>query len=332
MSGTGSTDRGLTSVIGNVLLVAVVVVIAITVAGLSFAFLENTGTPTPDAAFEYEQTPAGLELVPQALGTDVTVQLNGKAIATIDADSAGQSVLVPTAPGDRVTVVSRDGERALLVDKQVDDRSEIGDLVAYYTFEDSDTNDTLEDNSGNGNDGRVVGDPTWQGGSLRFDGVDDAVTVDGLDAAVSVSELTVAVSYRPEAEGDQELLEHIDKQSGTNLVLELKRGSPTTDQIAYTVDENSGTQDGEIFSSAYAPGTRHVVVGTYDGNSYELYVDGTSEATGDNPPSTFSLGDLTIGDDAEGLDQHFEGEIYEIRLYYTAFDDEQVRVVSEAMS
>lgn len=44
--------------------------------------------------------------------------------------AAGKSVLLPTAPGDRITVVSEDGGRSVLVQEEIDERSEIGDFIA----------------------------------------------------------------------------------------------------------------------------------------------------------------------------------------------------------
>ncbi|MEF8870102.1 MAG: LamG-like jellyroll fold domain-containing protein [Haloarculaceae archaeon] len=328
----GDDARAVTPVIGNILLVAVVVVLAVALVLLSLTFLEETGTPTAEASFDYEQTPAGLRMTPEALGTDVAVKLNGKQVTTFSADSAGESVLLPTAPGDSITVVSQDGDRSVLVNKQVEDRSEVGNFIAYYTF-DSDSGDTLKDRSGNGNDGDIQGNPVWRGSSLDFDGDDDYVTVDSLDAETSVSEFTVAVAYRPDSADHQELIEHIDTEDGTNLVLELKGGSDDTYDIAYTVDDNGGQQNGEIFAKGYDRGERHVVVGTYDSDSYELYVDGDEAANASNPPREISLGDLTVASDAEtSLDQHFDGDIYEIRLYYEAFDQQEVEVVTNAMS
>jgi len=152
--------RAATSVIGILLLVAVAVVIAVVVMMASLTFLDALGAPTADAVFEYEQTSVGLRMTPMAIGTDVTVRLNGKPVSTIESDDAGRSVLLPTAPGDRITVVSRDREQSVLVQKRVDERAEIGDFIAYYTFE-SGSGSTLVDRSGNDNDGTLNDDPKW---------------------------------------------------------------------------------------------------------------------------------------------------------------------------
>lgn len=334
------TDRrAATPVAGNVLLVAVVVVLGATLMMLSLTFLERTGTPTADATFEYEQTSAGLRMMPTAIGTDVAVELNGKQVTTFDADAAGQSTLLPTAPGDRITVVSNDRDRSVLVNKQIDSRSEIGDFIAYYTFEDSESKDTLEDQSGNGNDGTVVGDHDWGSSSLTFDGSDDYVKVRDISSEVAVSEFTVAVVYETnDATEKQELVEH--KSGDDNWLLELKPCThPQVNTCSagdkyvpvYTVDKAGGTQDGQIFGGSTTAGTKQVLVGTYDGSEYTLYVDG-KQATSDTYTGEISMGDMNIARDIEFNGDHLDGKIYEIRLYYTAFDGDRVEVITEAMS
>ena len=326
----GSTrSRGTANVVGTLLLVAVVVVVGVPLTVFSFAFLDGLGAPTADATFTYEQTSAGLEMTPEVLGTDVAVRLDGKQVATFDEGEAGRTVLLPTAPGDRITVVSRDGEQSVLVDRTVDDRSEVGDFIAYYTFE-STSGTTLVDRSGNGNDGTLSGDPTWQGDSLRFDGADDSVSVtDIITPGVDVSEFTVAVAYRQRGSSGRvnQLVEHYD--GGVEWFLE----NPGAAGSAYTTDFavnypshvlNSGEQ--------YTTGTRHVAVGTYDGSTYELYVDGELKGRKTDFDGDVVMGDLVIGADAPGATyQHFDGDIYEIRLYYAAFDEEGVATVSTAM-
>ncbi|WP_197428621.1 LamG-like jellyroll fold domain-containing protein [Halapricum sp. CBA1109] len=326
---------------GNVLLVGVVLVVGIVLVTLSFAFLDGTGAPSADASFEYEQTPVGLRMTPVALGTDVAVQLNGRTVTSFESGAAGKSVVIPTAPGDRIVVVSQDGDRSVLVDREIDDREEIGQFISYYTFE-SGSGDTLVDRSGNGNDGTANGDPRWTGQSLAFDGVDDAVSVDGFRTPVdSVDEFTIAVTYRTDDGGKkQELVEH--KSSNDNWLLELKpcsnpqvpSGTCSGDEEyapVFSVDQSGGSQDEQVFGGGQKAGTRRVLVGTFDGSEHTLYVDGERESTGDYS-GEISMGDMTIGKDIEpGNGDYLDGEIYEIRLYYTAFDAEAVRVLTDTM-
>lgn len=323
------TDRAASTVIGVLLLVGVTVVVGGVLAVGALTFLDGAGAPQATAEFDYEQTSAGLRMTPQAISTTVTVQLNGRDVATFDPNSAGQSVLLPTAPGDRITVVSRDGEQSVLVDRTVDDRSEVGDFIAYYTF-DAGSGTTLEDQSGNGNDGTLVGDSDgWTSNAYEFTG-DDYFDVESLDAPPEdVTEFTIAVSYRQSGfsgDGYSQLVEH--HNGGNEWFLETNTGTGSQYTLDYTVDyPNSKVTSDE----SYTNGERHVAVGTYDGSTYELFVDGKSEGS-ENFDSNVIIGDLVIGADApNGGSQEFHGEIYEIRLYYRAFDESEVEVVTNAM-
>jgi len=329
--------RGASTVVGVLLLVGVVVVVGGVVALGALTFLDGTGAPQATATFDYEQTPVGLRMTPSVISTTVTVQLNGRDVATFTPDSAGQSVVLPTAPGDRVTVVSRDRERSVLVQRTVEGRSQIGDFIAYYTF-DSGSPDTLVDRSGNGNNGTINGDPTVNGESLSFDGTDDYVAVTGLNTPVpNVSAFTVAVAYRTyDGDKKQELVEHIS--GSDNWGMEIKPCRPSCSSTSKTynpnffVDEAAGSQTGQIFAGEQETGDREVLVGTYDRNTgtTEVYIDGESQATG-SFSSEINMGDFYIGRDAEGGNDHLDGKIYEIRLYYTAFDSEEVQTITAAM-
>jgi FlaG/FlaF family flagellin (archaellin) len=336
------TDRAVTPLIGNILLVSVAIVLGVTLTVLSFAFLDGMGAPTAEATFEYEESPAGLRIIPEALGTDVDVKLNGERVTTLDAGSAGQSVLLPTAPDDRITIVSKDGEKAVFIDEEVDDRSEVGDLIAMYTFEESAGSTTLTDEANNGNDATLSGDASdWTGRGYSFDG-DDHFQVTNLNTPVpQVSEFTFAVSYRADtATKKMELAEHISGQD--NWGVEIKEcgpnwpsctGSyPSTYNPNFFADQSGGSQTGQIFGGERDPGDRHVIVGTYDGTQTKMYVDGTPQGTR-SFSAPISMGDFTIGSDGQnpGNSDNLEGDIFEIRLYYTAMDDSEVQVITNAM-
>jgi len=338
MAGKGESGRAVAPVIGNVLLVAVVVVLASVLVIVSFAFLDTTGTPTAEASFEYERTSVGLQMTPVALGTDVDVRLNGKAVTSFESDSAGESVLLPTGPGDTVTVISKDEDRSILVQKRIDDRSEVGDFIAYYTF-DSGSDETLRDRSGNDNDGEIVGEPTWGVGSLEFDGQTDHVTVSDLSSPVDVDEFTIVATYRTDdPSAKQELVEH--KSGDDNWLLELK---PCTNSEVdtcddgdryvpvFSVDRAGGNQDGQVFGTPLRADTRHTLVGTFDGEEYTLYVDGEPQRNG-TYSGEISMGDMSIAQDIEFDGDYFDGDIYELRLYYTAFDERGVEVLTKATS
>lgn len=326
-------NRAMTSVLANVLLVAIAIVLAVTITVFGFSFAENVPDATAEASVDFEPAPVGLEVTPRALGTDVDVLLNGERVTGFAANESGVTRLVPTSPGDRVTVVSRGEESSVLVTEEIDERSEAGDFVAHYRF-DSGSGTTLVDRSGNGNDGTIQGSPAWVadgfGSALEFTGSNDHVDVTDLGVdAMSVDEFTVAVAYRQDGSTDRvnQLVEH--HSGGNEWFLETEGGSTSgTYDLDYAVNYPS---DQLSTSQGYATGTTHVAVATYDGSKYELFVDGQGAGTG-SYASSVDMGDLVIGADAPGgSSQYFDGRIYEIRLYYQAFDEESVTTVTDAM-
>jgi FlaG/FlaF family flagellin (archaellin) len=326
-------DRSAAPLVGNLLLVAVAIIIAATLATVALTFLEDTGTPTADAAFEYEKTPVGLEMTPVAMGTDVFVQLNGKRVAELEADTAGQSVLLPTAPGDRITVVSTDERRSVLVNREIDSRDEIGDFVAYYPFENGNAT-TVVDESGNGNSGNINGGITRVNGSaLDFNGstgtyvdVGD-LTVDGPDA---VEEITVAIEYQIDSgSGIQNLIEHQDSSFAWYVETDGKHGDPHQMEfdIGFNSPPNSSITTGDI-----PAGETQILVGTFDGSEMAFYRNGN--LVGSKPlDREVALGQVILGADSDpnSIGQNLDGQLHNVRLYYAAFDGEEVERITEVM-
>lgn len=328
--------RAATPVLGNLLLVAVVLVLGLTVTTLAFTFLDGTGAPTAEATFEKEQTPAGLQIVPTTLGQDVIVQLNGRDVQTLTYEDVGEPVLLPTAPGDRVTIVSRDGERSILIDEEIDERSEVGDFVAYYTFEEG-SGSTVIDRSRNDNDGSLETDggsgPSWgsdsSGSYLQFDGTDDHVFVPDITTETEVREFTIATKIRLTGSTGsvQQFVEH--RYGSSEWFLETANTRPPF-AASYAVQYPS-----EVVESGQTltVGETYVLIGTYDSETdeYTLYIDGTSVAS-DTFDRPVEMGELRIGRDFESASQYFEGRMYEFRLYYTAFSDSEVATLTSAMA
>jgi len=325
-------DRALTSVVANVMMVAIAIVIAMTLLVFAFSYVDETPEATAEASFDIDPSPAGVTVTPTALGTDVEVLLDGERVATFAADDAGESTLVPTSRGDEILIVSREGDSSVLLRETVDDRSEAGDFVAHYTFE-AGSGSTLVDRSGNGNDGTLQGDPTWiddgQGAGLQFDGNDDYATVSDLGVdAVSVDEFTVAVAYRQAGSTGRvnQLVEHYF--GGNEWYLETDAGSGSSSVVDYAVNYPT---DVVTTREEYDTGDTHVAVGTYDGSEYELFVDGEAVGSGTYEDDV-EMGDMVVAADAPaGSSQRLDGSIYEIRLYYTAFDDDSVRTITDVM-
>ena len=330
-----TTGRGANTVVGIILLVAVTVVISVVLVTFSFSFLEGTGTPTADASFDYEQTPAGLLMTPRALGTDVTVRLNGESVTEFDAESAGQSVLLPTAPGDRITVVSTDGEQSVLLQEEIDERSEVGDLIAYYPFE-SGSGATVVDESGNGNDGTAMDGysrTTGCGAAMDFDGspgtyidVGD-LTLVGPDR---IDELTIAITYQYDGGSDiQNLIEYQDNNFAWYIETDGKHGDPH--RMEYNIGYKTSPSE-RLLTGDVPSGPTQVLIGTYDGEEMALYRNGNLVGTADLDREV-SLGEVILAADSDpsSIGQNLDGRLCEVRLYYTAFEGEDVQALTNAM-
>jgi flagellin-like protein len=321
-------DSGMSPVVGVALMIAITVALAAVTVAMLLGVADPGIAPTQDTAVSLDPTNAGTTLVPEVTGSNaVGVRLNGESVATIDGNSTGREIFLPTAPGDEVMLVTENEDATILVREQFE-AGEAGDFVAYYPFTGSGT--TVEDHSRNGNDGTFQGSPQWvesgQGPALEFDGSDDYVTVDDLKTTGvgDVEEFTVAVTFEVDSDGSiQQLVEH---NSGSE---EWHIETTSSDALQFAVN----WEDGHTIRTAddvVEPGQTYVAVGTYDGETYRFYLDGTEVANA-TYTSEVNMGEMQLGKNDPADTQYFDGRMYEFRLYYTAFDDHQVEMLTKVM-
>ncbi len=197
-------------------------------------------------------------------------------------------------------------------------------LIAYYPLE----ND-VSDNSGNGNDGIVEGDPTYiegpasYGMAIEFDGDDHVDTGNTEDLA----EWTIACwAKSPSApSGDPSSASgpvHRDRnyQFNWNHQSDVPRGS---------VDVRSaGGWHAASFGTLKADTWYHLA-GTYDGEELKAYKDGVLITTNDAPsgPPLAEAGTLKLGKHATA-EQYFTGTVDEAVIYNRALSDGEIRYLA----
>lgn len=337
-SGERPPDRGQSAVLGELLMVGVVVVVAAGIATGAFLLAGAQPTIQAETVVNVEETSAGTTLEVQRIGQSAEVRIEGEPVATLNESDAGRSVYLPTAPGEEVTVVASEGEQSLLLSETVD-RGEAGDFIAYYTFA-SGSGSTVVDGTGNANDGTTSGDPGGlprgsdaEGTYMAFDGSDDYVnmgdlTLDGPDA---VDEITVVMKYEKDGgnNGIQNLVEHQD----SNFAWFVETDGPHVDP--HQMEFNVGYQrspSGKIVTSDLPEREPQVLVGTYDGEEMVLYRNGTRVGT-ETFERNVRLGEVILAADSDpsSVGQNFKGKLYEFRLYYTAFDDDEVATITERL-
>jgi FlaG/FlaF family flagellin (archaellin) len=98
--------RGVSKVVGVVLLVAVVLLLATIVAVGVTNYSDELSTLDAGAAFSLSQHPAGIQMNVESIGTNVTIRVNGDPLSKLDTGDAGTSLVLPIAPGDRVVATS----------------------------------------------------------------------------------------------------------------------------------------------------------------------------------------------------------------------------------
>ena len=195
-------------------------------------------------------------------------------------------------------------------------------LVAAYGFEDG-SGSLLGDSSGNANTGTITG-ATWTSGrfgsALSFNGVDNLVTVADSGSLDLTTSLTLAAWVYPTASTG---VRDIIIKEGANVDvynLYARNGFGLPESNVLVGGTNVVAQ-----GSALAINTWTYVVGTYDGTSLNLYLDGALAASQPlSGPIAVSTGALRIG--GNGIwGEHFQGRIDEVRIYDRALSAAEIQ-------
>ncbi len=342
------SSRGQSAVLGELLMVGVVVVVAAGIAAGAFLYAGTQPTIQAETVVEVQETSAGTTLEVQRIGQAAEVRIEGDPVATLNESDAGRSVYLPTAPGEEVTVVATEGDQSLLLSETID-RGEAGDFIAYYTFSEG-TGSNVTDRSRNDNTARFVTQngaaPSWDAtaGAVTFDGDNDGyLQVDDVSVknVSDVEAFTVAATFSIDEvrDGDgtnniHQIVEHSFDGSGNEWYLETptasRGGSP--DDAPFKLEYAVNYPDKSVQTNeSIGLDDTVTAVATYDGQTYELYLDGRLVASKSDYTSDVEMGDLTLARDDEQSIQYLDGSLYEFRLYYTAFDTAEVETLTERM-
>ena len=192
----------------------------------------------------------------------------------------------------------------------------IENLVAYWSFDRFDREGNwVFDFSGNGNDGRIIGQPSRfpgkSGEALEFDGENDAVVVPD-DATFGEENITLMGWFNPDG-------------VVTNRPLIVKNdsfyvGFDNNNLLTFVVQPNDTSV--KSVSRLAADEYNHFAV-TYDGKTMRVYINGELENEQPNDiPIARSEADLVIG---EG----FAGSIDEVWFYNKALTEDEISIMAE---
>jgi hypothetical protein len=156
--------------------------------------------------------------------------------------------------------------------------------------------------------------------ALSFDGVNDYVSL-GDPVSLQTNNLSVSAWFKTGASGKQIILRK--RLAGYSLYINEK--------IYFGVYENSSS---ELFcesSLTYNDDTWHNAVGTYDGTTAKLYVDGSlvSTVTGAGTGVAYYAGDLiAIGRDGGNSEFYFNGNIKNVQYFNRCIDATEASALS----
>ena len=206
-------------------------------------------------------------------------------------------------------------------------------LVAYWAFNEK-AGGTASDSSGNGHDGKLVGDPQWTddgkfGGALEFDGNGDEVDVP-YHKDLNQEVFTICAWANPEL-----------VVGNHRAVVSSRADFPQRGYIFYAEPTNSTWQfwigaGANSWKPAQGPavnlGKWTHLAGTYADGNHKFYVNGKFEGEEKFDISVNPNEEFLIGAGANETANHnyrFVGKIDEVRLYDRLLNEDEITAVME---
>ncbi len=197
-----------------------------------------------------------------------------------------------------------------------------GGLVAHWKFDEM-RGEIAKDSSGNGNVGRLVGNPVWAkgktGGALSFDGDGDYVAV-GNESNFDITEQITVAAWIKVNKFDRAWQTIVGKGDNTWRLARYKEENG----LKLNCDDESGYV-GVAGDMTVNDGGWHHVAGVYDGKKMYLYVDGKLDASVEHTGKIRTDDyDVYIGENTEVLGHEWDGLIDDVRIYDRALSADEI--------
>ena len=208
-------------------------------------------------------------------------------------------------------------------DDAADDADDETDIEASYSF-----TGNADDESGNGNDGTVDG-PTLttdrsgnEDSAYSFDGLDDKIEVPDSPSLDITEQISVAAWVLASSQKTQEIVRKGTDVNGPAAAPYGLSLSATGDIIFALRPDLDFTQ---VRRSGYPLDEWFSIVGTYDGTTMRLYVNGQLEST-EAITGTLNENDLPllIGTRLGLASDTFDGKIDDVRIYSRVLSEEEI--------
>jgi len=207
-------------------------------------------------------------------------------------------------------------------------------LVGLWLFDDG-SGTVVADSSGNGNDGVINGDFTWDTG--KFGGALIAPGAGQIDVAKSasldtvVNAMTIAAWFRIDTDSDTGL-----RRPNAFLLEDQSATEMEPDGFSFRMWTSDGLSPGVYGTTQVQQGEWTHVAGTYDGTQMMLYINGVAE----NPLFSDANAEIdgkwggTVGTPADALQLKFGSEsliggMDEIILFSRALSASEIRELTD---
>lgn len=197
---------------------------------------------------------------------------------------------------------------------------------------------TVADGTGNGNNGVLSGGTTWvpgvSGTALSFDGSTGQVKVSDNNALEPATEVTVSTWFR--STGSPGTFRYLVAKGGNGCIA-ASYGLYTgpSGGLQFYVSK----QQGSVYARSPDSGQRvwdgnwHLAVGTYDGTTIRLYVDGVEVGSGTSWPGSLEYllpdsNDFYIGNYPSCQPHHFLGDLDSVMVWGRALSASEIGSMS----
>ncbi len=220
------------------------------------------------------------------------------------------------------------------------------ELILHWSFDEG-SGDTAIDQSGNGRDGTIEGDPAWVagmiGGALDFGGDGDhVVDEDGEDYINGLDAITVSMWIKSDVTNTDKGFLHCMDPAGQDRVVSMRYDSAGasfggSNLLKMGVQSTGGEQQLESSDNLQVTDWQHVALTWESGGLIRFYVDGVEDATpaGRNGPNNGgTISECTkliigLGGKDEGGNAGWDGLVDDVRIYDTALTAEEIQAAME---
>ena len=208
-------------------------------------------------------------------------------------------------------------------------------LVGWWTFDGgvATANGVAVDMSGNGNNGNLVSISTSTfytagkiGQAFNFDGVNDVVQVSD-SASLSPTRVTVAFWALKLA---PTFTAFVGKRNNSSSNYSFRTEIDGGNNLAFGVSVNGTASTNALLAGGLLRGTWNHVVGTFDGTTVALYLNGVLRSTAALSGNLFdSTVNLRLGSEQITGPNFFNGYLDDVRIYNRALTAAEVRQLYE---